>query len=46
MIKGDIVLLYDQVNSRLLLGALLLNPQILNNDKYKINKLDFKEKVK
>lgn len=35
-------MLYDQVNSRLLLGALLLNPQILNNDKYKINKLDFK----
>lgn len=32
---------YDEVNSRLLLGALLINPQYINNEKYILTKIDF-----
>ena len=34
-------MLYDYINARLLLGALLIQPQLLNNGKYTINKYDF-----
>lgn len=34
-------MLYDNVNARLLLGALLINPQLLNNNKYHVNRFDF-----
>lgn len=35
-------LFYDEVNARLLLGALLIKPQYLNNEKYGLSKHDFK----
>lgn len=35
------MLLYDEVNARLLLGTLMLSPQILNNEKYTIDSFDF-----
>ena len=34
-------MLYNHINARLLLGALIINPQLLNNSKYTINKYDF-----
>lgn len=35
-------LFYDEVNSRLLIGSLLIQPQYLNNEKYPLSKDDFK----
>ena len=37
--------IYDSNSARLLLGALLINPQIINDDKYPLNANDFSPSI-
>ena len=37
--------IYDSNSARLLLGALLINPQIVNDDKYPLNADDFSPSI-